>query len=444
MAENPSFLLVGIDSNVKKIIDPVVGQRTSLISEAGDFEKLIEGELSYQPLAVLCGSAIEGVSKTEMAQGLRMIFSDKPILYVSSDRSEYDQKALKKNGFDDSFLFPLDQAVFKKAIDQLKAQAGEGEIIYRSVKLIDIQPNDELNFDLHLFMPMNKKYIKYVGKGSSISEDQQGRLAKHDVGSVFVDQSEMGQFYEYTANRLKALNKKDGALSETERQERLETSVRAIFTGIFSTAASDASVGHGKALMEEAQETIKTYVLDSEMSDIYKKIISQVSIEEEGYQHSTNVSVYAALFSMGAGIGKPEELSLGGLLHDLGKLELPDEIQNKNEEDLEASERVFYEEHPEKSIKIIKERKLVVPEVIHKAILQHHETFTGSGFPKGVSGKTFKPESQILAMANRFDEMTRIVAGKRRFTAKEAIEYFQSNQLYDPEILKKVKKLFPQ
>jgi putative nucleotidyltransferase with HDIG domain len=295
-------------------------------------------------------------------------------------------------------------------------------------------------------MPLNKKYVTFSHGGDQLSEDRAEKLAQHKITSVFVPQDQMQKFYEYTAARLKDLSTNQ-KMSETERRDKLQGAVRDLISGIFN--GETVSAGSGKQVIEDCQKIVSTFILSSTKSDWYSKILSITSDTSNTYSHAANTSTFASLFSIALGIGNPEELALAGLLHDIGMAKVPIEIQNKRPEEWTPEEKAIYEKHPEHTIDIIKERKLIVSENVHKMILQHHEKFSGTGFPKQLSGKKILIEAQILSLADIFDELTAIIEGKAQISPADAFKSMKmtaasdpGNQAVDPDLLAKVGNLF--
>jgi putative nucleotidyltransferase with HDIG domain len=195
---------------------------------------------------------------------------------------------------------------------------------------------------------------------------------------------------------------------------------------------------------------VKSYILEGAENDWYSRIQTILGERGDGYSHSANVSTLAALFSMGLGIGKPEELALAGLLHDIGIAELPAEIQVIDPEQMSKEQLELYKKHPEISVELIKSRKIVVSEVVTKAILQHHELYNGTGYPNGYFGDRICKEAQVLSLADRFDYLTRLKEGQPLMTPYQAVSHLRSLQVsdpsnirYNPELLKQLLQLFP-
>lgn len=124
------------------------------------------------------------------------------------------------------------------------------------------------------------------------------------------------------------------------------------------------------------------------------------------YRHSLNVAIIAGLLGKWTGYGNIElrELILTGLMHDIGKAQIPLEVLNKPGR-LLASEMDLMKKHTTRGYNLVKDRKDVPSGVVY-GILQHHERMDGSGYPLGVSGDKIHPYARIVAVADLYDAMT--------------------------------------
>lgn len=122
--------------------------------------------------------------------------------------------------------------------------------------------------------------------------------------------------------------------------------------------------------------------------------------------HSWRVSQYAVAVGRALDLAAPdlERLELGGLLHDVGKITVPDGILKK-EERLTDEEFAIIKEHP-----MTGERMLVDLPYLSKDILPavrlHHERWDGRGYPDGLAGAALPLDAAIMAVADAFDAMT--------------------------------------
>jgi putative nucleotidyltransferase with HDIG domain len=120
--------------------------------------------------------------------------------------------------------------------------------------------------------------------------------------------------------------------------------------------------------------------------------------------HSTRVAELAKELALKIGMEPAdiENIYLGGLLHDVGKLGIPDMILNKpgrlSDEEMEIMRR-----HPSIGSDIMKEIKL--PEPVMRAINEHHERLDGLGYPNRLEGKSISLVGRILRIADVFDAL---------------------------------------
>ncbi len=161
--------------------------------------------------------------------------------------------------------------------------------------------------------------------------------------------------------------------------------------------------------------------------------------------HSERVARYAKEIAVESGLSE-DECSLiyrAALLHDIGKMALPDYILHKKEK-LSEEEIDMIKKHEINSVNILKPIKAFSD--ILPIILYHHEKFDGTGYPYGLSGNMIPKEAQILSVADVFDAITCGRGYKEGKSATEAIEEMerQKGKQLSPayvDILKKVLKI---
>ena len=112
------------------------------------------------------------------------------------------------------------------------------------------------------------------------------------------------------------------------------------------------------------------------------------------------------------------DIVLAGLLHDIGKNVLPQELFSKG--NLTNQEQKIFQDHTKIGYKMIRvEMKL--PENIARTALDHHENNDGSGYPNGKSGARINIESQIISICNYFDNLTSNRTPHKVKNTKEAL-----------------------
>ncbi|EPR38667.1 metal dependent phosphohydrolase [Desulfovibrio sp. X2] len=139
-------------------------------------------------------------------------------------------------------------------------------------------------------------------------------------------------------------------------------------------------------------------------------------------RHSVNVCVLAMVYGRHLGLDEAAVLQLGmaGLCHDAGKARLPENIVNKPGE-LTLWERKVVHSHAVESFRLLQGHPGVAPEVL-RAVLEHHERFDGTGYPRGLLGGEMHLYSRILSISDVFDAMT---SDRPQAKAKPAAEAFR-------------------
>jgi HD-GYP domain-containing protein (c-di-GMP phosphodiesterase class II) len=113
-------------------------------------------------------------------------------------------------------------------------------------------------------------------------------------------------------------------------------------------------------------------------------------------------------------------LGVGALLHDLGKVKIPDEILNKPGK-LTREEFSAIKMHTTYGYNLILNAKNL--DKTHAMIAyQHHESFDGSGYPLGIKEEKFIDQAQIISIADKFDALTADRVYRRSFPPHEAYE----------------------
>jgi len=172
-------------------------------------------------------------------------------------------------------------------------------------------------------------------------------------------------------------------------------------------------------------KTIKTII----------KTLHEKNKREE--QHSHRVS--ALCQSMGEALGLPEaevqELKSVGLLHDIGKIAIDEEILNKPGK-LTNDEWKEIKRHPEIGYRILSTVNGMTE--MAEYVLAHHERWDGLGYPKGLKGEELPLQPRIIAIADAYDAMTSARSYRDALPDEVAIAELQKNAgiQFDPELVK--------
>ncbi len=220
----------------------------------------------------------------------------------------------------------------------------------------------------------------------------------------------------------------------------LENACIQLFGEIKAIGFDEVALGHATLVATATMNLVATYPALSEM---VAKLAAN-SMRDE--RHSIMVSAICSMMGVAMGwtrSGTLERLALGGLLHDLGKLNLPPDVAVKNEADMTHDEKVIYRTHCEFGRDTLSKMR-AIPDDVRLMVFEHHEFADGSGFPRGLKDLFISPFGRVLIVANQFTELVLgFGATLQSDHAVRAIEILERQQAgkYNKDCLKALKSL---
>jgi putative nucleotidyltransferase with HDIG domain len=183
-----------------------------------------------------------------------------------------------------------------------------------------------------------------------------------------------------------------------------------LFSGLAASALHRTELLQTNQLMYRASVEVLAAVVDAK--------------DPMTLEHSRHVAHYARSVAEAAGLSASdvERIELAGLLHDVGKLSIPDYVLSKPGP-LTDSERALINTHPERGASILNQHPALLDLV--PLIRHHHERIDGSGYPDGLIGDQIPLGASIISVADAFDTMTSQRAYQRTRSIEEAIGELQ-------------------
>lgn len=155
-------------------------------------------------------------------------------------------------------------------------------------------------------------------------------------------------------------------------------------------------------------------------------------------QHSISVANISKAIALKLGIDSREVqlIHMGALLHDIGKIKIPQSILQKPGK-LAKEEYEIIKEHPESGWNLVSRTQIGDSRIIQDAILQHHERLDGSGYPFGLGKQEISLTARIVAAADVFDAMTGVRPYKKALPITYAYGMLceKANVHFDPEVV---------
>jgi putative nucleotidyltransferase with HDIG domain len=267
---------------------------------------------------------------------------------------------------------------------------------YVSFEMKNITPEQELPGNIYLFV--SGHFIKYKSKSDVFPSKKYNELIVKKVFFIFIELEQLEGFNNWSKGVIEE--------DEVARRQQLGEQNEEVFE--IELAIKD---GIWKAfteiLNEESYKTIHKDVsrLIGKVNDNMGLQGALCQIHENGQvfsQHSYNVATLSVYLAINLGHNQPNFLQtifIGGLFHDYGKLQFSG---GNDELDIIGQEKLFEKRHPVEG-RILLSKKTEMPLATLKIIEEHHERFDGKGFPNKLKRNQISEPSQIVSIANIYD-----------------------------------------
>ncbi|MEO5938880.1 MAG: HD-GYP domain-containing protein [Sphingomonas sp.] len=195
-------------------------------------------------------------------------------------------------------------------------------------------------------------------------------------------------------------------------------------------AESIAAVQAGKSL----QTTELVEIVDAVTASLVRDPLALPSItrlrerHEQTYLHSVAVCGWMIALAQELQLS-PESIrdaGLAGLLHDIGKATLPQEVLDKPSR-LTPQEEALLREHPQRGHDIVSATP-DMPEIVLDVCRNHHERPDGTGYPQGLRGDAISVYAQMAAVSDFYDKATNPSSGGKKWPSSEAIDHLKTER----------------
>lgn len=194
-----------------------------------------------------------------------------------------------------------------------------------------------------------------------------------------------------------------------------------------------------KGYLEDARagKTLDSEAVKNQASDMVDSILRNdnalisltrlKSFDEYTFTHCVNVAVLVTSFAKRLGFNRNrlERLASGGLLHDVGKMMIPDEILNKPGK-FTPEERQIVNNHPVYSAEILEKSPDIESDSIRLAF-EHHERLDGTGYPRGLKTEQLHIDTNIVSICDVYDALTSARVYKPGFPLPKALQIIKEN-----------------
>jgi len=157
----------------------------------------------------------------------------------------------------------------------------------------------------------------------------------------------------------------------------------------------------------------------------------------ETSHHVKRVSEYVHLLALLYGLSEDEAdlVRTASALHDVGKIGIPDGILHKPEP-LAVEEMALMKTHAERGAKMLAISDRPLFSISRSIAMEHHESWDGSGYPKGITGENINIYARMTSIADVYDALANDRVYRKAWKADKIFAFFQENQgkLFDPQL----------
>jgi HD-GYP domain-containing protein (c-di-GMP phosphodiesterase class II) len=282
--------------------------------------------------------------------------------------------------------------------------ATQGDVLaegFFPIHLAILQPGTLAPVDLYLKAGSGAEVTLYKASQTPMTEEIRQRLLERGVGHLYLRKKDEYAYNQYVEQNLIAIVRDDLLPRQSACQVVYESSSR-VMRDFFEDPRS------GKNL-QRASLMVRAVVLAiMKSTDALWDMTSLASHDYLTYTHSVHVSAFLVAGSKEL-LGITDRTMLqrvgyGGMLHDIGKSQIPEEILLKPGE-LTDSEFELVKEHPLLGAKLIEGHRKV-PATAASIVRSHHERFDGNGYPDGLVGEHVRPVARLAKIIDVYDALT--------------------------------------
>lgn len=297
---------------------------------------------------------------------------------------------------------------------------------YFRIRLSTIRPDKITSFDIYIYL--DQRYVMYLRAGDRLSDGKIEKLHSRDTGdSFFVRVEDKQKYRDWVREEMNS-----DQLNPFDKAKILRESSVALMEDLFENPDVNTALDESRPIITEFIDFM------DKAPEAMGFMISLSGHDFYTYNHSLDVSIYSLGLGRALGYNDKdlEELGVGALFHDIGKRNVNLDILCKKGA-LTDAEWEQMKMHPQYGLVILNGHPNI-SDAIKAACFEHHESWSGNGYPQQIMGEQIHPFARIVAITDTYDAMTTQRSYNTPLKPMDAVTMMKEKLAgrYDPEILK--------
>lgn len=298
---------------------------------------------------------------------------------------------------------------------------------YMKIRLNSLHPLVPVPFDI--YVKINDRHILYLRTGDSLEADKIQSFEVKAPDAFFIHENLYDIYKKHITEQMHSdqLTSKDKAII-------LRESSLALVEELYENPDIDQALNQSKEIINEFISFM------DEDPDAMGHLIGLSSHDFYTYNHSLDVGIYS--LGLGHVVGFRDEdlkeLGQGALFHDIGKRHVDVNIICKDGP-LDDNEWAQMQQHPQFGLLILNRHD--VSDAIKACAFEHHESFTGNGYPQQLAGDEIHPMARIVAITDTYDALTTKRSYNDPMTPTDALTFMDEKlrSRYDASLMDAMK-----
>jgi len=282
----------------------------------------------------------------------------------------------------------------------LVAELPNAQTSYIPISVTTLRPDHALGIALYVRDTATKSHILYREKGIALAESDLAGLSARGLSTLYATSDEFEIYQQYLRGNLDSVLA-DESVPIVNRFSHLNEVVRDVLSESFRRGEVGTTVATCQDIAHKVVDVI------CRKDAVASELLGVLYHDYHTFTHSANVSYYTTMLARSLTISSQTDLhsiAVGGMLHDLGKLEIPEAILTKAGA-LSPADRALVKEHPRNGfLKLCRRPDLSIGQLM--MVYQHHERIDGKGYPVGQTGDRIHEWGRMCAVVDVYEALT--------------------------------------